>query len=172
MHTCHFRVSASGSGCWFKLCGLIFHRYRIIDLHCELAIMPTISFVNLPKIDFSERIWWVLLMFHSLVLLVTLISLRWRRIQLFILASIGVVVFCAPYINAAAVPYFRSPMGKNYFDPQGRFISLTFSVPHCVLPFLWRRFSIMSSSLCLIQRRGRLSCKSRDKQQEAREAPR
>ncbi|XP_070589026.1 transmembrane protein 18 [Erythrolamprus reginae] len=83
----------------------------------------------LTDTDWSEP--WILTLgfFHVVCLFCTCLSFRHYRFQIGFFLSLIILVFCAEYINEAAAANWRFFSKHQYFDSQGMFISLVFSVP-------------------------------------------
>ncbi|KAK6488967.1 transmembrane protein 18 [Huso huso] len=119
-----------------------------VDAISNLRITSIWTF--LLSIEWSES-WLIgLLTFHGFCLLVTLITFRFYRLQIFHFLTMVGMVYCAEYINEMAAIYWRSFSKHQYFDSRGMFISLVFSAPlllnamMIVVVWVYRTFTTMT----------------------------
>ncbi|XP_039603656.1 transmembrane protein 18 [Polypterus senegalus] len=102
------------------------------------------------SIEWSEP-WLIgLLIGHILCLFVTLVTFRFYRLQILHFLILVGLVYSAEYINEFAAMNWRSFSKYQYFDSNGMFISLIFSVPlllntvAIVTVWVYRTFTAMT----------------------------
>ncbi|XP_036397419.1 transmembrane protein 18-like [Megalops cyprinoides] len=103
----------------------------------------------LLSIEWSE-FWLVGLMaFHALCFLITLVTIRFYRVQIcHFLLMVG-MVYSAEYLNEVAALNWRLFSKYQYFDSKGMFISLVLSAPLLfnsvliVMVWVYRTFATM-----------------------------
>ncbi|KAJ8398074.1 hypothetical protein AAFF_G00431510 [Aldrovandia affinis] len=104
----------------------------------------------LLSIQWSES-WLIgLILFHALCFAITLVTLRFYRVQVcHFLVMVG-MVYSAEHLNEVAAMNWRSFSKYQYFDSKGMFISLVFSAPlllnTMVIVMVWvgRTFATMT----------------------------
>ncbi|XP_019911528.1 transmembrane protein 18 isoform X1 [Esox lucius] len=101
-------------------------------------------------IQWSES-WLIgLLVFHAVCLLTTLLTSRFYRVQICQFLVMVCMVYSAEYLNEVAAKNWRVFSRFQYFDSNGMFISLVYSVPlllnTIIIVALWvyRTFSTMT----------------------------
>ncbi|KAG7461054.1 hypothetical protein MATL_G00205990 [Megalops atlanticus] len=125
----------------------------------NLSSVPTYLFSNtkitsmwtlLVSIEWSES-WLVgLLVFHAVCFIITILTCRFYRLQICHFLMMVVMIYCAQYLNEMGAMNWRSFSKFQYFDSQGMFISLVFSVPLLlntiiiVVVWVYRTFSTMT----------------------------
>ncbi|KAL0967803.1 hypothetical protein UPYG_G00257310 [Umbra pygmaea] len=104
----------------------------------------------LMSVQWSES-WLIgLLVFHSLCLLTTLLTSRFYRVQICQFLVMVCMVYSAEYLNEVAAMNWRVFSNFQYFDSNGMFISLVYSIPlllnTIIIVALWvyRTFSTMT----------------------------
>ncbi|XP_069830163.1 transmembrane protein 18 isoform X2 [Dendropsophus ebraccatus] len=110
-------------------------------------------------IDWSEP--WILglLGFHLLCFLLTLVSFRFYRFQIFLFLIMVGLVSCAEYINEAAAMNWKLYSKQQYFDSSGMFVSLAFSAPLLcntiiiVVHWVYKTLSVMTQLKTLQKKR-------------------
>ncbi|KAL6962041.1 hypothetical protein U1Q18_036996 [Sarracenia purpurea var. burkii] len=87
-------------------------------------------------IDWTEPWLMCLMLFHVVLLLVTIISRKNTNFQmcLFLLALAG--VYLAEKLNSFLRENWQSFAGQNYFDPRGLFLSVLWSGPLLVIAII------------------------------------
>ncbi|XP_035279014.1 transmembrane protein 18 [Anguilla anguilla] len=105
----------------------------------------------LSSVQWSES-WLVgLLAFHAVCFTVTLLTCRFYRLQICHFLIMVVMVYSAEYLNEKAAMNWRSFSNFQYFDSQGMFISLVFSIPLLmntiiiVMVWVYRTFETMTA---------------------------
>ncbi|NP_001290666.1 transmembrane protein 18 [Esox lucius] len=119
-----------------------------IDGFSNLRITSIWTF--LMSIQWSES-WLIgLLVFHAVCLLTTLLTSRFYRVQICQFLVMVCMVYSAEYLNEVAAKNWRVFSRFQYFDSNGMFISLVYSVPlllnTIIIVALWvyRTFSTMT----------------------------
>ncbi|MBN3296066.1 TMM18 protein, partial [Amia calva] len=80
-------------------------------------------------VQWSEA-WLVgLLLFHVACFVITIVTFRFYRLQIFHFLMMVGMVYSAEYINEMAAMNWRLYSKYQYFDSRGMFISLVFSAP-------------------------------------------
>ncbi|KAF0899586.1 hypothetical protein E2562_020778 [Oryza meyeriana var. granulata] len=87
-------------------------------------------------VDWKEPWLISMLIFHAILLLVTIISRRNVNFQLILSALTFSGVFLAERINTFLGQHWKSFSSQNYFDPQGLFISVVWSGPLLLITIL------------------------------------
>ncbi|CDQ74567.1 transmembrane protein 18 [Oncorhynchus mykiss] len=118
-----------------------------IDAFSNMRITSIWTF--LMSIQWSEP-WLIgLLGFHAVCLLATLLTRRFYRVQICQFLVMVCMVYSAEYLNEVAAMNWRSFSKFQYFDSNGMFISLVYSIPlllnTIIIVALWvyRTFSTM-----------------------------
>ncbi|KAH3848946.1 transmembrane protein 18-like [Dreissena polymorpha] len=97
----------------------------------------------LQTIDWSERWLYGLGAFHTLCAILTITTRHTGTVQAIYFSALMVLVLCAEYINQWAAENWKLFANQQYFDSNGLFISVVFSVPlliNClfmVISWLW-----------------------------------
>ncbi|XP_006626457.1 transmembrane protein 18 [Lepisosteus oculatus] len=119
-----------------------------IDAISNLRITSIWTF--LLSIQWSEA-WLIgLVTFHAICLLITFVTFRFYRLQIFHFLVMAGMVYFAENINEIAAMNWRSFSKYQYFDSRGMFISLVFSAPlllnTIIIVILWiyRTFATMT----------------------------
>ncbi|KAG8124213.1 hypothetical protein E2320_019603 [Naja naja] len=113
----------------------------------------------LKDTDWSEPWILTLVFFHVVCLFFTYLSFRHYRFQIGLFMSLIILVFCAEYINEAAAANWRFFSKHQYFDSQGMFISLVFSVPLLlnavliVIAWVYKTVNVMTELKTIQQKR-------------------
>ncbi|XP_013909251.1 PREDICTED: transmembrane protein 18 [Thamnophis sirtalis] len=113
----------------------------------------------LTDTDWSEPWILTLVFFHIVCLCFTYLSLQHYRFQIGLFLSLIILVFSAEYINEAAAANWRFFSKHQYFDSQGMFISLVFSVPLLlnailiVIAWVYKTVKVMTELKTIQQKR-------------------
>ncbi|XP_077990112.1 transmembrane protein 18-like isoform X2 [Glandiceps talaboti] len=107
-----------------------------------------LSFVE--AIDWSEPFLIGLIAFHAVCLTITIVTRKCSTIQAVYFFTLLVLVFFSENINSLCATHYKKFSRLQYFDSNGLFISLVFSVPilaNClVIVVMW---VIMSSQMLI-----------------------
>ncbi|KAL8581366.1 hypothetical protein ACOMHN_034444 [Nucella lapillus] len=99
----------------------------------------------LSTIDWTEPWFGALAAFHVVCAVITILTCRNHTAQGAIFAVLLVMVGCSEYINEFAAKHWKKFSKQQYFDSNGLFISVVFSVPillNClVIVILWLKMS-------------------------------
>ncbi|CAG0893620.1 unnamed protein product [Darwinula stevensoni] len=88
------------------------------------------------KIDWTEPWLMALILLHILATITTVATRRNSRIQIFLFLTLLVGVYFSETINMLAAQHWERFSRQQYFDSQGLFISIFFSVPaliNCII---------------------------------------
>lgn len=123
----------------------------------------------LRSIDWTEPWFSGLAAFHITCAILTVLTRKTGVLQSIYFATLMIMVFCAEYINEWAAKNWSLFAKQQYFDSNGFFISVVFSVPlliNClviVVSWLWDVGVLISSVK-------RMKIKQRNKQMEKQKA--
>lgn len=115
----------------------------------------------LQTVDWTEPWFLVLGTFHITCAILTVVTRKTGVLQSIYFACLLVLVLCAEYINEWAANNWRLFAQQQYFDSNGLFISIVFSVPllvNClfiVISWLWDLGFLISDIRVLKIRQGR-----------------
>ncbi|XP_068198340.1 transmembrane protein 18 [Antennarius striatus] len=119
-----------------------------IDGFSNLRITSIWTFIM--SVQWSEP-WLIgLLVFHVVCLCLTVVTCRYYRAQICHFLLMVVLVYSAEYLNELAAKNWRSFSNFQYFDSNGMFISLVYSIPLLlntviiVVVWVYRTFSTMT----------------------------
>lgn len=90
----------------------------------------------LSSIDWTDPWLLALLSFHGFLIVVTVITRHHGNLQACLFFTLLLLVYFSENINELAARHWRSFSKQQYFDSQGMFISLLFSIPlliNCLL---------------------------------------
>lgn len=131
----------------------------------------------LKSIDWSEPWFLGLAIFHILCAILTVLTRKTGVVQSIYFAALMLLVMCAQYINEWAAKNWSLFAEQQYFDSNGLFISVVFSVPilmNClviVVSWLWDvGFLISNVKQLKIQQQRRIAEKNKKKQREGDES--
>ncbi|XP_028809151.1 transmembrane protein 18 [Denticeps clupeoides] len=119
-----------------------------IDAFSNLRVTSVWSF--LQSVQWSEPWLTGLLAFHGVCLVVTVLTCKHYRLQIFHFLMMVAMVYSAENLNEVAARNWRSFAQFQYFDSRGMFISLVYSVPILcntmiiVAVWVYRAFTTMS----------------------------
>lgn len=88
------------------------------------------------SIDFSDPFIWGLCTFHLLALLLILSTRHFANVQIGIFLSLLSMVYFSEYLNELAAQKWKLFSRQQYFDSNGMFVSIVFSMPiliNCIL---------------------------------------
>uniref|UniRef100_A0A8C8HCU1 Transmembrane protein 18 n=1 Tax=Oncorhynchus tshawytscha TaxID=74940 RepID=A0A8C8HCU1_ONCTS len=114
-------------------------------------VETTIHHAKQPQVSIQWSEPWLigLLGFHAVCLLATLLTRRFYRVQICQFLVMVCMVYSAEYLNEVAAMNWRSFSKFQYFDSNGMFISLVYSIPLLlntiiiVASWVYRTFSTM-----------------------------
>ncbi|XP_076456743.1 transmembrane protein 18-like [Babylonia areolata] len=99
----------------------------------------------LKTIDWTEPWFAGLALFHVVCAITTFLTCRHHTLQGVVFALFLMLVGCSEYINQFAAQHWKKFSRQQYFDSNGLFISVVFSVPiliNClVIVVLWLKMS-------------------------------
>ncbi|XP_034018544.1 transmembrane protein 18 [Thalassophryne amazonica] len=137
-----------------------------IDGFSNLRITSIWAF--LMSVQWSEP-WLIgLIVFHLVCLFLTAVTCSYYRAQICLFVLMVGLVYAAEYLNELAARNWRSFSNFQYFDSNGMFISLVYSIPLLfntviiVIVWVWRTFSTMSQ-LKTLQLKRKISRENRQK---------
>ncbi|XP_068614653.1 transmembrane protein 18-like [Brachionichthys hirsutus] len=119
-----------------------------IDGFSNLRITSIWTFIM--SVQWSEPWLMGLLVFHFACLCLTVVTCRYYRVQTCHFLLMVVLVYTAEYLNELAAMNWRSFSNFQYFDSNGMFISLVYSIPLLlntviiVMVWVYRAFSTMT----------------------------
>lgn len=130
----------------------------------------------LKAIDWTEPWFSALAIFHVTCAILTVTTRKAGVIQSIYFAALMLLVLCAEYINEWAAKNWSLFSRQQYFDSNGLFISVVFSVPlliNClviVVSWLWDVGMLISSVKQLkIRQQRKLAAKNKDKEKNEAE---
>lgn len=105
----------------------------------------------LCSIDWEERWLWGLLLFHLLCALASALAVRYdhTKVQATLFIWYLMLVYWSEYINDWGSRNYRLFSEQQYFDSQGMFISIVFSIPlilNCLFTlvlWMWKSTTLM-----------------------------
>ncbi|CEM26459.1 unnamed protein product [Vitrella brassicaformis CCMP3155] len=105
----------------------------------------------LDAINWTEPLVVSLIVFHSVVLLLVLLSHRRFTLQAVIFFTIAVLCGSSQWLNSFLSEHWETVATQNYFDANGAFISIVFSLPLVLIGFLLVVMMVYSAGVLLVE---------------------